>query len=454
MQRIISIRVAVATLACIAVLAPAVATAQVPPADPPEERTTGLPPGIEWKFNFDAAGGSFGFRNSVFNDPKEQVPEDFGSHWFEGFVKPSLSATYTLSSSSQLYGKLSAVGERTYGSAPELVGSDFSSFLPEDAAIGWRSGQSIGSSPDLVDVEIGRAQYKLGHGFLLYDGAAEGGSRGGYWSNVRKAFAFAAIARVKPGAHTIESFYLKKDDLPEHVTGTELWGTNYEFRPGQHTTVGATYMKFWAKPEVSPQRDHLNVYNVRAYTSPFPAARDLSFEFEYAAERNGDALDSNAWTLQGAYELSAVSWKPKFSYRYAYFQGDDPATPRNEAFDPLLLGFSDWGTWWQGEIGGEYFLVNSNLRSGMLRAHVSPTEAIGGGLMFFDFRLDRPAAYAPGVTDAHLAFEIDGYTDWKINKNFTVSFIAAFANPGTAIKQATSQTRNFNYGMIYIAYSY
>ena len=90
----------------------------------------------------------------------------------------------------------------------------------------------------------------------------------------------------------------------------------------------------------------------------------------------------------------------------------------------------------------------------MLRAHVSPTEAVGGGLMFFDFRLDRPAAYAPGVTDAHLAFEIDGYTDWKINKNFTVSFVAAFANPGAAIKQATGQTRNFNYGMIYIAYSY
>ena len=27
------------------------------------------------------------------------------------------------------------------------------------------------------------------------------------------------------------------------------------------------------------------------------------------------------------------------------------------------MGFSDWGTWWQGEIAGEYFLSNSNLRS-------------------------------------------------------------------------------------------
>ncbi len=444
-------------LLSVALLVPAIVTAQEAPAENPEQpapRTTGLPTGIDWKFNFDAAAGSFGFHNSVFNDPKEQVPEDFGNHWGEGYVKPSLSATYTLARSSQLYGKLSAVGERTYGSAPELVGSDFSSFFPEDAAIGWRSGESIGSSADLIDVQFGRAQYTLGHGFLLWDGAAEGGSRGGYWSNARKAFALAAIGRVKPGLHTVETFFLKKDDLPEHVTGTQLWGANYEIRPDSHSTFGATYMKFWAKPDVSPQRDHLNVFNVRAYTTPVPAARDLSFEVEYASERNGDALNSNAWTLQGAYQLSEMGWKPRFSYRYAYFQGDDPATPQNESFDPLLLGFSDWGAWWQGEIGGEYFLSNSNLRSGLVRAHVSPTESIGGGLMFFDFTLDQPASYAAGVTDKHLAFEIDAYTDWKINRNFTVSVVAAFANPGEAVKQAGNQTRNFGYGMIYIAYSY
>ena len=29
--------------------------------------------------------------------------------------------------------------------------------------------------------------------------------------------------------------------------------------------------------------------------------------------------------------------------------------PRNEAFDPLFLGFHDWGTWRQGEIAGEPF---------------------------------------------------------------------------------------------------
>ena len=49
-----------------------------------------------------------------------------------------------------------------------------------------------------------------------------------------------------------------------------------------------------------------------------------------------------------------------------------PTTAANEAFDPLLLGFHDWGTWWQGEIAGEYFLSNSNLVSHQIRAHVNP----------------------------------------------------------------------------------
>ena len=87
-------------------------------------------------------------------------------------------------------------------------------------------------------------------------------------------------------------------------------------------------------------------------------------------EDNGDALDSTAWNVLVAYQLE-TTWKPKISYRYAFFEGDDPATPKNEAFDGLLTGFYDWGTWWQGEIAGEYFVSNSNLISHQLRLHTT-----------------------------------------------------------------------------------
>ena len=214
-----------------------------------------------------------------------------------------------------------------------------------------------------------------------------------------------------------------------------------------------TASKFSANPDVRPGRDGLNVFNLRSYAAPFKTP-DLSFEFEYASERNADALDSNAWTLQGAYQLSSFSWKPKLSYRYAFFQGDDPATPANEAFDPLLLGFSDWGSWWQGEIAGEYFLSNSNLLSHQIRAHVSPNDAVGGGVIFYNFRLDQPQAIAPTVTAKDVAFETDLYTDWKVNTNVTLSLVLAFADPGTAVQQSSGRTKNFSYGMVYVGYSF
>ena len=424
-------------------------------ADAAGARSTGLPGSADWMFHFDAGWGSFGFANSLYTDPKQDAPVDLGDHWFEGFIKPALSGTYTFASSSQLRGQLSAVGEQTYGSAPELVGNDFSSFKVEDLSIGWRSGQSIERlGENALEFEVGRAQYTLGHGMLLWDGAAEGGSRGGYWSNARKAFAFAAIGRFRHGSHTAESFYLKKDDLPEHQTGTRLWGANYEYRIGEHSTIGGTYMKFWATPSVEQRRDGLHVFNARAYVAPVRALPDLSFEFEYAAERNADALDANAWTLQGAYELSAAPWKPTFSYRFAHFDGDDPSTSGVEAFDPLLPGFYDWGSWWQGEVAGEYFVGNSNLDSQMIRVHVEPSEKLAGGIIVYDFTLPEPGSYAPGVTDRHLAVEAESYVEWKLNTNFTVTFVGAFANPGKAVQQSIDRTKNFVYGMVFLAYSY
>ena len=246
-----------ALLAGLCVLAAASAAAQEtapPPAAAPEERTTGLPGGLDWTFNFDASWGNFGFANSLYTNPKPEQPSgDLGDNWFEGAAKPALTGTFTSSKSWQLYGKLSAVGERTYGAAPSLVGESASSFKVEDLHLGWRSGKALGAlGENALELTVGRAPYQLGHGMLLWDGAAEGGSRGGYWSNARKAFEFAAIGRFKPGRHTLEAFYLDKDDLPEADTGSRLWGANYEYAIGEDTTLGATYMKWYADPEESP----------------------------------------------------------------------------------------------------------------------------------------------------------------------------------------------------------
>ncbi len=443
-------------LILLSLLTPTCVLAQAHDAPPsqPDERTTGLPSRIDWTFNLDATWGTFGFANSLFENPKEGVAEDLSDQWFEGSLKPALSGVFTSGSSGEIYGRMSGVGERTYGSAPALVGEDVSSFQVEDLTIGWRSAQMAVPGEHAFDVSVGRTPYTIGHGLLLWDGAAEGGSRGGYWTNARKAFQFAAIGRAHVGRHKADVFYLDKDDLPEQDTGTRLWGTNYELTIDDHTTLGAAYLGLFADPERAPQRDGLHVLNLRAYSAPLARARDLSFEFEYVVERRGDLRHSDGWTLQSAYAFSGVGWTPTLTYRYASFQGDDPATPRNEAFDPLLPGFSDWGRWWQGEIVGEYAVSNSNLNSQLVRVHVAPGDAVGGGLMFYKFTVGQPATFAPGVTDSNLALEVDGYVDWKINQHFTASLVAAGANPQTAAQQAFDRRKNFAYGMLFLAYSY
>jgi len=429
--------------------------ADTPKSEPPkQQRETGLPKNIDWTFNFDAAWGSFGFGNSLYTDVRPDPSGNLTDNWFEGFIKPALSASFNIGKS-QLYGKVSAVGERTYGAPPTLVGESASSFKQEDLYIGWRSGTSLGSSENLIDITAGRAPFTIGHGFLVWDGTGEGGSRGGFWSNARKAWRYAGIARLHPGKHKIEGFWVERDDVPESETGTRLTGVNYEYSLGENSTFGASYVKAFAHPSVLPDRDGMNVFNARAYTAPIPKLPDLSFELEYAYEENHKRMHSTAFTALGAYQFNKLPWKPKLSYRYALFEGDNPNTPEKEAFDPLYLGFYDWGTWWQGEVAGEYFLANSNNISHQARIHMTPTSKLGWGVMGYWFNIDQPGTFGPnGVTSTNALFEFDAYADWKFYKNFTLSLVGAVADPHKAVQEAYDRSDAFKYAMVYIAYSF
>jgi hypothetical protein len=260
------------------------------------------------------------------------------------------------------------------------------------------------------------------------------------------------VARFKPKRHTFEGFYLDRDEVPESETGTRLFGGNYEYAFNESNTVGATYLNF--QSDSLPVRDGMSVYNLRAYVAPFRRVPDISLGAEFAREENSDLIGSTAWMVQGAYHFSKAKWAPKVSYRYAFFEGDDPATTENEAFDGLFTGFYDWGTWWQGEIAGEYFISNSNLISHQLRLHATPNDAISTGLIFFDFLLDQPASFDPQVTSDAVAYELDWYMDWTVNDHFTLSFVAAAADPGKAIEQSSGRTDTFLLGMIFVAFSF
>ncbi len=148
--------------------------------------------------------------------------------WFESYIKPAISLDVPTQGGSVFFAKLSAVGERTFSAPPTVVGESASSFLAEDVYAGWRSGTSLGIGEDALSLTLGRAPYKIGHGLLLWDGAAEGGTRGGYWSGARKAWEKAGIGEFKTKHNTLQAFWLDRDELPESDSGNEVWGANYE----------------------------------------------------------------------------------------------------------------------------------------------------------------------------------------------------------------------------------
>jgi Alginate export len=427
------------------------------PADKQDEqkaRPTGLPDAGDWTFNMNAGIGAFAFSNALYADPRPDPSGDLSSNWQESYVKPALSGDFKLHNGSAVFAKGSVVGARTFSAPPSIVGESASGYHAEDLYIGWRSGTSLDLGEDAIQVTLGRAPYKLGHGFLIYDGSGDGGSRGGFWSGARSAWERAAIGRLKVKNHTLETFYLERDDLPEAETDTKLWGANYELAVGENSTVGVTYIKASADQNKLPLRDGMDVYDGRAFLAPFNSLPGLSLELEYVREENGDEMESTGWTAQLGYELTDVTWKPRLSYRYTSLEGDDPNTRKSEAFDSLYVGFYDWGTWYQGEIAGEYFLGNSNLISHQVRLHVTPSESVSGGLIAYDFLLDQPTTFAPGVTSDDVAHELDAYVDWKINSNFTASFVFAYAKPGDAVKEGLGRTEELKYGMVYLSYAY
>ena len=65
-----------------------------------------------------------------------------------------------------------------------------------------------------------------------------------------------------------------------------------------------------------------------------------------------------------------------------------------------------------------------------------------------------PQSFGPEVTAKDVGVRDRRLHRLEMNDNFTVSLVGAFADPGKAVQQSTGRTKNFAYGMAYIAYSF
>jgi hypothetical protein len=394
----------------------------------------------------------FDQKNSWFGNSRANLG-DRSDYWWESVVRPGIEGSYFFDQTGEIYGRFDAVQantQNTDAAASNNGDGNLSRIRVEDAYVGWRSGNLFSSlGKDFLDISFGRQQYIAGNGFLLYNQSGNGDRRGGFWLGERHNAQYMGIARMRTGGWAADVLYFRADDAPD--TDTKLGGAtlDYTFNKEKEKVAGIGGGVYYVTSNLDA-RDEMMVYNIRADIQPFaafdvlPALKGFHLEGEYVYQDtdDNDIGNGSGWYVQPSYQFD-IPWKPSLTYRYASFDDD---------YDPLFYGFYDWGYWFQGEILGEYVLINSNLNSHMVKLNVKPVDSLSINLFYYNFRLDDADSF--GVDDKEYADEIDFIVDYTYNDHLSFSAVGAWATPDDAAKQSTGGNDDWYYGMLYTSISF
>jgi hypothetical protein len=386
--------------------------------------------------------------NSWFGESASFLGDDTDS-WSEFGAEVGLTWEYT-SGKSTFFAELSGVYTATGGedaSGLTIGESDSDQASTEQAHIGWRYDDPFsGLEDDTFTLSVGRQDYLIGTGLLVVDGGSDGGENGGWYLGMRKAFQESVIASLKSSSLVAEGFYLQNRPRRGGTQGDAV-GANLEYTFDGGITAGTTYMVVDAKS--SPDTDSLDVWSGRLGWSGLGG---LELSGEYVIE-DSSQIDADGYYGEVAWSFSDSAWAPRISYRYADFDGDDPDTATDERFREVAYGYTDYGSWFQGEITGNYPLANGNLQSHLFRIKATPTEAWTLNLMYYDFSLNQPASLDPFVTSDDWGDEINFTADWAATDNWYLIGVLGVLFPGDAATQWVGGDDNWLYSMIYVSYS-
>jgi hypothetical protein len=378
--------------------------------------------------------------------------------WADGFVKPGL--TFSLDREATIpgiaYGGLSVISAWTLGDgdayAPpggtQATRGGIAHTDLESLYLGWRSATQAGRSADGVDVSVGRQEFVIGDGFLIGDGHYDKGKDAGYYSGGRLAWTDSAILSAARLPLRADLFWLKGD---KNSGGSDIAGINAERTLDDAGTIGAGWMHVLddnAAESGYTARRGMQVWDLRGQLRPLGRETGLSVAAEWARETNsaGGVRHQNAtgWYGEIGYGWRSLAWTPSLTYRHAHFSGDKEGTTTDETWDPLRYGaVRGWGTWFMGEIVGQYMLFNSNEDVHMLHAKLAPSDALTLGAIFYVFRYDHPdsvfrSSGGTGVASDDFGREMDVYADWAPLPYLSLSAVLGVFAPGKGAKQAYS----------------
>jgi len=423
--------------------------------------------------------------------------------WSELFLHPELKASFETETAGTFYGDVSGQLTATGGDGDaSLTSTTYGHPVLldiENAYAGWRSGKtltSLGLDEDALDLSGGRQSFRVGDGFLISNGVNNAGKRGGWWNQSRTAFAQTGIVKASHGPVRGDIFYLQNDSSQQKVqenldqAKAKIVGANIEVfgnadqaeggpvRNGATTFAdrkwyaGVTYFNvvnasndgpfsfgsafgrgnnYTVTNTVTSNREGMNVVSLHLGGNFIPAVPDFSLYGNYVYESNSrvnSKVDASAWYIEPGYQLSDVLWAPKLSYRYAHFSGDsNPNDNKKTAYDPFFYNSVSrgYGTWFMGEIVGNYVISNSNVNVHMLNFSVNPRDDLKLSVLGYLYNYDKKTQYSnanAAMTSDNLAREIDFVAEWTITDNVALSAAFAAAQSGTGYRQYQKTTNS------------
>jgi len=386
------------------------------------------------------AVGFFSMSNNEFDKPPALATAGYKSNpnWAEGFIEPGVTARYTLSSATSIYGGYAWMGTATRGTDNGGNGNTWHGDNEQlYAGMKWRDA----ASGFAIDASYGQQDFQVGKGMLLSKGASNGPQRGANQIGPRAAWENAMLVTASYQDFKLQGFWLKPNEATSAATGTRLTGANLEWLPTGPVRFGAMWVHVPDSEIVT--RDGLNVYDLRARIHPIAAAPNLWLEADYAWQKK-ENVSANGWLIQANYNAKDMPWQPLFDFRYASLSGDKPGTPKWEGFDPLYFGGSN-PNWYQGQIGSTIF-GNTNLDVASAGVTLNPDAKNIVILRYLYFSaaeinspLSIPSPNTPpptggGVPSKSLASEFDVSWTYVIDKALNVNGFAAYAAPGSGYK--------------------
>jgi hypothetical protein len=382
-----------------------------------------------------------------------RTPASKSRFFYEQSNEEGLNASLNLDDYGIIVGRVSGIFSTTGGGLDAEATNDGNlhpyDYALESGYLEWDSGPLFPElGYDAISISGGPQNYTIADGFLFTRGASNGGSRGAAWLNPRTAFGLTGIISLRTHDVLLQGFYLEPNyNPPVH---TKLAGVNFETPLGEDLTIGFTYCNIF-QSSISSEKG-LNLFYARANATPIPAFEDFHLLSAFAAESNGQRISgANGWYVSPYYEFSQFAWRPTLFYRYASFTGG--GTNGNRDFDPLYYGSSDWGSWYQGEIVGNWVAINSNLISHQVRVEFSPTRSTTVDLMVYKFLLYSRAqtivekSVAP-VTSKNLAEEADLALQYAPAPWWLISMTISTAIPNRAASEIMGGSQTWVQSML------